>query len=706
MPKDNPEAYKDDFDNAFDEIANAEREGKDVDSVLDLQKFRSPLGNELMSLFSEYERDKRLTEERWIRDLRQYRGEYDPSTLSKLHPKRSKAFLSLTRTKTKTVAARETDLLFPANGDKNWSINPSPIPELLPEVIESIMLQYQEQTGEEPTEELIRKFINEEAEKRSRNMEQEMHDQLNELKYRWIIRQTIFDGNLYGTGILKGPLARTVRSKRWLPNKETGEWVTVELEKLTPYCENVSVWDVYPDMAARNPDEMRGVFQRYIMNRHKVQELGLRDDFNGEAINEYLKQFPDGDASFKTFENDLRGLNNTSISQTYSGTHESTGPGLINRRGKYELKEYWGFLSADKLRQSGVNIPEEFELEVAANVWMLDDIIIKANVSQVEGVHLPYHFYYYDKDDTSLWGEGIPSIMRDAQKLFNASVRAMLDNAAISAGPIIEANTDLLEPNEDPKDLYPFRVFLRDGTGSDAAAQAIRVYSLPSYTNEFMAMINFFMSASDEVTAIPRYMYGDTQNVGGAGKTASGLSMLMGAANVTVKDQIKNFDDGVTLPFIKGLYFWNMEFNPKENIKGDYQVMAKGSTSLIAREVKAESLITFMNVTNNPTDLLYTKRDNVLREYTKVLDLDDMDLIKDPNSVKLEEKSRAEAAAADAQFEKDLAMLKAQSGGHVSNDPGAAGDTNNAGPGNQKDLSSGGGTEIKPNNGNPIGAGV
>jgi hypothetical protein len=702
MPQDNPEAYN----KAFNEQEEAEAAGKDVDSILDLQKFRSPLGNELITLFSEFERDKRLTEERWIRDLRQYRGEYDPEVLAKLHPKRSKAFLSLTRTKTKTVAARETDLLFPANGDKNWSIGPSPIPELMPEVMESIMLQYQEATGEKPSEELVRKFINEEATKRSRNMEQEMHDQLNELKYRWIIRQTIFDGNLYGTGILKGPLAKTVKSKRWLPSQDTGEWVTVELEKLTPYCENVSVWDVYPDMAARYIDEARGVFQRYVMNRHKVQELGMRPDFNGEAINEYLKQFPEGDAELKTFENDLRGLNNTAYSQNFGNKHESSGPGLIDRKGKYELKEYWGFLSADKLRKSGVDIPEEFELEVAANVWMLGDIIVKANVSHIEGVKLPYHFYYYDKDDTSIWGEGIPAIMRDAQKLFNASVRAMLDNAAISAGPIIEANTDLLEPNEDPKDLFPFRVFLRDGQGTDAMAQAIRVYSLPSYTNEFMTMIEFFMRASDEVTAIPRYMYGDSQNVGGAGKTASGLSMLMGAANVTVKDQIKNFDDGITLPFIKGLYFWNMEFNPKENIKGDYQVMAKGSTSLIAREVKAESLITFMNVTNNPTDLMYTHRDNVLREYTKVLDLDEMDLIKDPNTVKIEEQSRAQQAAAEAKFEKDLAMIKAQSGGHVSNDPGAAGDTNNAGPGNQKDLSSGGGTEIKPDNGNPLGAGV
>jgi hypothetical protein len=688
---------KNDFDKAFEQ----QEEGKSMDDLMELSRYESPIGIKLQQLFTEYEIDRKLTEERWIKDLRQYRGEYDPKTLAKLHPKRSKAFLSLTRTKTKTVSARTTDLLFPANGEKNWSINPSPIPELMPHVIESISLQYQEATGESPSEEMIRQFINEEAEKRSRNMEKEMADQLNELKYRWIIRQTIKDGNIYGTGILKGPLARTVRSKRWLPNEETGEWVTIELEKLTPYCENVSVWDVYPDMSAKYTDDMRGSFQRYVMNRHKVYELANRDDFNGEAIKAYLKLHPNGDAELKAFENDLRSLNDAAVTETQMHKHESAGPAHIARKGKYELKEYWGFMNADELREAGVDVPANLEIELAANVWLLGNMVIKANVSPVEGVNLPYHFYYYEKDDTSIWGEGIPSIMRDAQKLFNASVRAMLDNAAISAGPIIEANMDLLEPNEDPKDLFPFRVFLRDGQGADASAQAIRVYSLPSYTNEFMAMINFFMSASDEVTAIPRYMYGDAQNVGGAGKTASGLSMLMGAANVTLKDQIKNFDDGVTLPFIKALYYWNMEFNPKENIKGDYQVTAKGSTSLIAREVKAESLVTFMNVTNNPTDLMYTKRDNVLREYVKVLDLDEMDLIKDPNTVKIEEDSRSKQAAADAQFEKDLALMKAQSGGHMNNDPGTGHETSND---PTKSLGGGtGGTEITPHNGNPIG---
>ena len=262
--------------------------------------------------------------------------------------------------------------------------------------------------------------------------------------------------------------------------------------------------------------------------------------------------------------------------------------------------------------------------------------------------------------------------MRDIQILFNAAVRAMLDNAAISAGPIIEANMDLLHPNEDPTDLYAFRVFLREGVGLEASQKAITVHTLPSYTNEFMGMIKFLIEMADEITSTPRYLAGnDAATARGAGRTASGLSMLMGAANITLKDQIKNFDDGITVPFIKGLYFWNMQFNPKPHIKGDFGVSAKGSSSLIAKEVRAENLNTFLTITNNDIDQMYTNRDVILRQVAENLDLGDLGLIKSRDQVKIEEKRRAEQQEKNEQFEKEIAMLKAKSGGHMGGQPPA-----------------------------------
>jgi hypothetical protein len=675
----------------FNKVFAEASKHRGVDDALSttLTEFITPLGGVIQSLFNEYEIDRRDKECDFIDDLRQYRGEYDPITLGRMHPKRSKAFLGLTRTKVNTVTSRQTDLLFPANKEKNWGIDPTPVPELNPGIIQNIADQYEKQTGEPATEQFIKKELNKEAQKRSDAMEAEMEDQLSELKYRDIIRSVMKDGHIYGTGILKGPLVKQRRVKRWLPGPD-GEWVTVHVDTLSPWCEHVSIWDFYPDFSSRTSDNMRGCFQRHVKSRQRVLELANREDFNGKAIKAFLEMYPKGDAPYKNHENDLRALNPTGSERT-QGYRETTNAGTSNigsdgqsvykRRGKYEMIEYWGYMSKQTLEDNDIDVPEGMGNDVAVNIWLLGPIVVKAIISYIEGSEIPYHLYYYEKDDTSILGDGIPKIMRDVQKLFNGAVRAMLDNAAISAGPIVEVNVDLLAADEDPRDLYPFRVFAREGTGMEAQAQAVHVYNVDTHTNEFMAMIGFFQTAADEITTIPRYMYGSTDNMGGAGKTASGLSMLMGAANITLKDQVKNFDEGITKPFIKGLYFWNMEFSEKEHIKGDFNVQARGSTSLIAREVKLESLHQFLALTANEIDMMYTRRDNVLRAIVKAMDLDDMELIKDKNTVEIEEQDRAEAQKADKEFMQELAMLKAKSGGHVEGEM-----TPGTGTPNQSDL--------------------
>lgn len=644
------------FEDQFKKAGEARKAGVSLDALTDLSKFESKLGKEIENEFNKAVADRQLKELVWLQDLRQFRGEYDPELLQKMHPKRSKAYLSLTRTKVKTISARETDLLFPANGDKNWGITPSPIPELDPAIIQSITLQYQEQTGELPDEDMIRQFINEEAKRRSEAMEKEIEDQLSEIKYRAAIRDTILSGNLYGTGVLKGPLAKTTTTTRYLPHGK--EFIPVQIKSTKPYAEHVPIWDLYLDMSARTPENVSYIFQRYVMTRAKVFELAKRDDFNKDAIIAYLKANPDGNASYLNHEEYLRSMNIEGSDQTTS---------IPDRKGRYQIVERWGYMSAEKLMEAGIEIDEDqYGLELAVNVWLLGDIIIKAIIAPIEGVVFPFHIYYYDKDDSSIWGNGIAYIMRDPQKLFNAGVRAMMDNAAISAGPIIEANVDLLDADEDPRDLYPFRVFIRDGQGMEAQSPAIRVETLPSYTSEFMALIQFFRDMADEIPAIPRYLWGETSKMGGAGRTATGLSMMMGAANITLKDQVKNFDDGITKPFIRAMYFWNMEFNPKPHIKGDFNIVARGSSSLIAREVKAESLNQFIAiVASNPELIPYVQMDNILREMVKIMDLDDMNLIKDPNQVRIENEARRKQAEEDRKFEQDLAMTKARSGGHM-----------------------------------------
>lgn len=628
--------------------------------ITDLSKFQSPLGRLLQRRFEEAERDRRGIEQEWIRDLRQFKGQYDPEILSQMHPKRSKAYLSVTRTKVKTISARVSDILFPANGDRNWSISPTPVPELDPMLMQQIANQMLQLNGKPPTEPEIRNVVVDEAKRRSDAMQREIEDQLNEVRYREIIRQVIHSGNLYGTGILKGPLVKRNVSKRWVTSPD-GSWNVLKIETLSPFCENVSLWDIYPDMSVTNVEDAEYLFQRHVMPRHRLVGLGKRPGFNMEAILEYLKAYKEGDSEYRNYENDLSDLSRDAESKPVTS---------FRRANKYDVLEYWGYLNVDHLRDEGVEIGDDVVgPEVAANVWVLGDVVIKAVISPLEGVNFPYHFYYFEKDETSIFGEGIPRIMRDPQRLFNASVRAMLDNAANSAGPYIEANTELLAPDEDPTDLYPFRVFQRLGQGVEASAKAINVYDIPSHTGELLRMTEFFLNSADEITTVPRYMYGDTQAMSkGAGQTATGLSMLMGAANITIKDQIKNFDDGVTKRFIKAMYYWNMDFNQKQDIKGDFCIKAEGSSSLVAKEVLVEQLNQWLQLTANGIDLQYVNRDVALREAAKAMDLDGLQLVKNSDQVKFEQDQASQAQQAESERMYQLELMKAKSSGHVGDD--------------------------------------
>jgi len=188
-----------------------------------------------------------------------------------------------------------------------------------------------------------------------------------------------------------------------------------------------------------------------------------------------------------------------------------------------------------------------------------------------------------------------------------------------------------------------------------------------------MQMVEYFRASADETTNIPAAMHGDAQSgqgIGAAGRTATGLSMLMGSANITLKDQLKNFDDGITKPFIKALYFWNMEFNPKEDIKGDFGVVARGSASLVAKEVRLESLNQFLAIiANDPEAAIVLDSRAMYEEYLKILDLDDVGLLRSKDEIESIREQNAIQAQKDREFQQSTELLKAQSGGHV---PGAA----------------------------------
>jgi hypothetical protein len=654
--------FNETFDQIKDQPATTEDGADKKIGVVTLEPFRNDVSISQNLEWQKAETDRFQDEQRFLRNLRQYRGIYDPEVRGKINPNRSSAFIRLTRTKVKTYDARMMDIKFPANDDKDWSIMPTPVPDLSADVLQQFAQQIFEQSGVVPTEDQVREIVVKFADKQAGNMEREINDQLQEFDYRHTVRDVIHSGHLFGTGVLKGPLVKEVTSKRW--HLVNGSYRQISLKRLIPTAQFVPIWDIYPDKSAKTLKDARYVWQKHMFSKNRLHKLSRRDDFNGDAIRAYMEAYPKGNAKYKHYEEMLRDM---------STTNKKEGDSNPPQLEKYEVHEKWGFLDMEDAKTLMPKVPKETwdemdAVEVACNLWLIDDVIIKAVISPIEGADLPYYFYYFDKDETSIFGDGIPEIMRDPQQLYNAGVRAMLDNAAISAGPIIEANVDVLADGEDPTKLFPFRVFQRIGSGVDASTQAIRVNTMPSYTNEFLNLIDFFQGTADESTTIPRALSGlPDNNATGGQKTATGMSMLIGASNITLKDQVHYFDEGITNKFIKSMYFWNMEFNEKNSIKGDFNIVARGSKYLIAKEVKMEQINQFLSLTNNDIDLQYIKRDVLLRELAEIFDLDKLGFIRSEDEVKANQAQEAEANKRERDAGLILEAFKAESSGHVPN---------------------------------------
>ncbi len=591
------------------------------------------LGTKLIMEFAKAEADRLLTEQRWLRDLRQYKGQYDPEVEAMIGKNRSKTFVRKTRVKVKTANSRVMDLLFPAGSEKNWDIGSTPVPTLPDEVKAKLVdVLTRVNNGQQPDKEAIDKACLGVAKTAAKKMAKVVEDQLVEVHYKLISNQVVHSGHLYGTGILKGPLVEKKIRIKFV--KEGGKWVQRSEEYVVPFVDFVPLWRFYPDMSASTLEMCRFVYERHQMSRHDLADLANRKTFDGVEIKAYLEQNPNGYVKLRYFDNELKVIGDRPASQ---GT-----PG-----GQYEVLERWGWLTGEQLKEIGVEIPDERKHEsFFSNVWLLPDgRVIKAVLQPINGVTWPYHMYYFDKDETSIFGEGLPMIMRDEQININAATRLMLDNAAITSGSMLEVNPHLLHPLTKPDEVFPWKIWLRNQTSPGETA--VKAVTMPNGLQPLMGLNAMFEQNADEVSAIPRYMAGENATQGAAG-TSSGLSMLMGAVNIVIKDLITNWDEGITRSFITGLYRWNMQFNSNDEIKGDFDVKARGTASLIAKEVRARQLNEFGALTANPMDAPFINRHRLNLLRAEANELSDV--------VYTEDEIAAQSQSTEAQMQQQLNM--------------------------------------------------
>lgn len=592
-------------------------EPKDYGHSYDESSKLDQLAMELERKLSEVIYDRSSIDSRMVEDLRNYHGEYDDDTKALLKKaKRAHPFIKLTRAKTNAAESQLVDLLFP-NDDKNWGIKPTPVPELAkdlqddsPAVING--QEYQDEENKVITKADLAKRELEIVEERCDAMREEIDDQLVEASYNTKARQCIHDACVIGTGIIKGPVVVGKLDKVY--HKGEQGWALELKESFTPSVETVRPWDFFPDMSASKITEAEFVFERRYLSRQQVRDLTKRRGFPKDQINRVLQMTAQQTQHTSVYQDDVRQL--AGLSDTINDT-------------RYETWEYHGPISNAVLVQLGViktdedKAPDDEFLsdDTIATVFYCGGIVLGARLHMMsyEG-YLPYRVYNWEPDDSCIFGFGVPRMCRDEQSIINSVWRTMLDNASITAGPQIGRNKKHIKPANGDWTIEPFKQWDIVG-GVQDIKQVFSTFEFNSHLNELSAIYQTARVLFDEVTGVPMLQQGEQ---GQASQTMGGMSMLMNAANTVRRRQVKAWDDDITRPLISDFYHWNMTHNDKDDLKGDYQVDARGTGALLVRETQAFALTNFLQMASSSevfAPVLQLKSADILRMWAKTQQL-------------------------------------------------------------------------------------
>ena len=446
------------------------------------------------------------------------------------------------------------------------------------------------------------------AQKAARRMEKLVHDQIEESNGSAEIRSALLESALLGTGVIKGPFNFDKTLHKW--QDENGKREYKPLNVRVPRIEFVSCWDFFPDPSATNTDECEFVIHRHKMNRSQLRALKNLPYFDKDAIRECLFMGPNYEEKY--YEAQLRDNNR-------SESNENTN---------YEVLEYWGIMDAESAREAGIDLSEDIDEldEIQINAWITGDKLLRAVVNPFTPYRIPYHAFPFEKNPYNFFGVGVAENMDDSQQIMNGHARMAIDNLALSGSLVFDVDESALVGGQS-MEIYPGKIFRRQ---AGMPGQAVHGLKFPNTSQENMMMFDKFRQLADEQTGIPSYSHGQT-GVQSMTRTASGMSMLLGAASLNIKTVVKNLDDFLLKPLGESYFQWNMQFmEGKLGIEGDLEINAMGTNSLMQKEVRSQRLTTFLQTAQNPAVAPFVKMSKLISELAYSLDLDPDEILNDP----------------------------------------------------------------------------
>lgn len=581
-------------------------------------------------------RDAKATIEKiMLAGMRQRNGEYDTAKLAEIAKQGgSTVFMMITEVKCRAAESWLRDILLDT-GTPPWEIQPTPIPDLDPQTMESLRGAFEEKIlevlgseGRAPSKDEMSQMYEmvaqdhrfkllQAAESKCNRMKDKIADQFAQGGWVESFNDFITDLVTYPAAFIKGPVIRRQRTLGWAQGAD-GKTVPKPIERIAPEYERVNPFNIYPEPGITNINDGY-LFQHHPMTRSMLSDLIGVPGYDEQAIRALLSD---------------NGTYASWIAETVTpqkDTEERKFGAVRRPTDMYDALEFWGKISGSMLREWGLSpeeVPDEAQ-EYDACVWLVGNYVLKAVLNYDPLGEKPYAKTSFIKCPGAFWGKGIPEIIADLQNVCNAAARALVNNMGISSGPQVEVNLERIAPNEEITNMFPWKIWqvVNDPVGT--SAPAVRFSQPDDNSTTLMQVYERFSRLADDHSGIPAYLYGDL-DVKGAGRTSSGLSMLMGSAGKGIRQVVMHVDTDVIKPVVTRQYIYNMRYDADESIKGDLQIQPRGAINLASKETMNARRVEFLTATMNPVDLEIMGKEGrsvVLREVAKGLQMPSDDVV-------------------------------------------------------------------------------
>jgi len=578
-------------------------------------------------------RSKVQIEQEMVEAMRMRGGEYDPDKLHKIQSVGgSEAYFNLPETKCRAAKAWIEDILIQP-GQKPWGIRPSPSPELSPIERQKLQVQIREaainaalaqemQTGSQIDIRLLKKQIDQavviaeakitdaemaQAQATAKKMETTIEDGMVEAKFTEELRLFIDDIVTFHCGILKGPYGRNTTKLAW---KQTpAGYVPSVQPKITKRYRRVNPFNIYPAADSTGPQDS-DLFERCRYSRREIEQMKGVPGYRSDAIDAVLYEHRNGGLhEWLWTDSEVDRVRNISQLSSFDTTKIDGIECYLSVPGSLLVE--WNVPGVTEVTK---------EYEIIAVLIGRHLVFVTLNPHPLNA--RPYSVASMMKNPDGFWGRGIPKSIKHDCDAANMLYRSAINNAAMSAGPLVQEMVDRLAPGEIPGQIYPLKVYQTTDDMVGGTLPPVQFFNVPLTAHQLINVLKFVASMADEHSGIPAYAHG-SEDVGGAGDTASGLSMLMNAAARGIKNVIRNIDEALE-SLVQRCYVWEMLYNPDQTIKGDLEVRVFGSSELLLKEQMLIRRKELLGISNNPVDLQIMGvegRANLWKETLKASDI-------------------------------------------------------------------------------------